>query len=369
MIPCQKCGYSNPLGTVFCRGCGARVEVNLNMVQSAVKETNANNRDVEIYNWGRSAISLCGFLLICALLLRYVAVPKPPAPEVPAAPDLTLFAADVPWATKAVEAPPVPSAKSLIPDSNRLSWRTQQASPLLSSFSFEFKVLDDGVKALIAAQKPDGSFPGEQPLAATALATLALQAWPRELATRQSAERARSWIANQWKSLSRQSPLSRALAAAALADAEALTDEQRIQQGILLVDGSSPVWQAFLVPLLPADKRPNLVALENKLTTPLWAAYFAAAAGREPASDLKLWFSEEANALKTAEERYLWAQVAWFHPAVPTDLADTLRAWSKAAPAPVSPELEKACGANAKTAMHVLTLTAPARLPILRLSR
>ena len=368
MIPCQKCAYDNPLGTVFCRGCGVRIEVNLNMVKMAVKGTNTANLDSDIYKWGRSAVSLCSFLLICALLLRYVAVPKPPAPDIPAAPDLELFSSAAPWAAKAIAAPPVPSSKSLIPEASRLAWRAQQGPAILSAFSIDLRPITDTLLFVAAKQKADGSFPGDQPLAATALAALTLQAWPREQAHRIAAEKARAWIKSQWKNLSNQPPLARALATAAMADAEALSDEQRAQLGVLLVDGSSPVWQAFLLPLLPTGKRPTMVALENKLTSPAWKAWFELLGGTPPTGPIKTWFSDYAITLTTGEDRFQWAQLAWLHPAVPEDFAVTLRSWNQQPPPPVSADLEKACGDLAKPALQVLTLTAPVRLPILRLS-
>lgn len=369
MIPCQKCGNSNPLGTVFCRSCGVRVEVNLSAVKVAVQETNSANRDISILKWGRSAVSLCGFLLICALLLRYVAVPRPPAPDIPSAPDLQLFSDKAAWVAKAAAAPPAPTAKSLIPDASRLAWRALQGPALLAAYNLDQRPINDALALIIAQQKADGSFPGGQPLAATALAALTLQAWPREPLQRQAAEKARAWINSQWKGLGRHPPLTRALATAALADAEVLTKEQRTHLGALLVDGSSPVWQSFLLPLLPTDQRLTTVALEGKLSAPAWTAWFALLGGKTPDSDAQVWSSDHAASLTTGEERFLWAQLAWFHPLAPVDLAQTLRDWNQQPPAPVSDELAQACGELARPALQVLTLTAPVRLPILRLSR
>ena len=220
-----------------------------------LEQRRVSTLDGVILKWGRSAVSLCGFLLVCALLLRYVAVPKPPAPDIPAPPDLQLFSGSAPWAAKAMAAPPAPTAKSLIPDASRLAWRAHQGPALLAAYNLDLRPISDTLAMIVAQQKADGSFAGRQPLAATALAALTLQAWPRELIQRKAAEKARAWITTQWKNLGRQPPLVRALAAAALADAEELTKEQRTHLGVLLVDGSSPVWQSFLLPLLPVDQR------------------------------------------------------------------------------------------------------------------
>ena len=371
MIPCKKCGHINSLITMFCHGCGSRIEVSYAQVATSVATTTAEQRDLAILTWGRSAISLTCFLLVCSLVLRYVAVPKPPSAYVPEAPDVALLGGDPAWAA-ATTAAPVPATADVTTaiDDGRLAWRKRHGVDVLSAFSIDLKPLQAAQKALLVAQKPDGSFAGGDPLCATALAALALQAWPATPELAAGAAKARAFIDAAWKTLGQRPPLARALAVAALADAETLSEQQRSQFGVLLVDGSSPTWQAFLLPLLGSSQRPkDTIALQNKLAGPLWASWFQLCAGKAVELDNAALFSEAAAALATAEERFLWAQVAWLHPVAPDDYATTLRAWAAAAPAKPDPVTAKACGPTATAALGLLVATAPLRVPALPLSR
>ena len=139
---------------------------------------------------------------------------------------------------------------------------------------------------------------------------------------------------------------------------------------MLLVDGSSPAWQAFLLPLLADARRPkDVIALQNKLAGPLWQAYLQLCIGKPVELERSALFSEAAAGLASAEERFLWAQVGWLHPVAPDDYAATLRGWAAAAPAAVDPATAKACGPQAATALGLLIATAPLRVPPLSLSR
>lgn len=369
MITCAKCGASNPLTTMFCRQCGTKMTVNYQQIAGAVAQDAEQTRDRKLLNAGINALPLCVFLLVAALVVRYVAVPVAPPPRVGDAPAVELFTGEPTWAAATASAT-TPSAADLMPAQDRLGWRQQLAPNLLSSFSLDLAALQAQAKRLAALQKPDGSFPGGDDMAATALMALALQAYPASPELTAAAARARGWLDGQWRTLSRRPALARALAVLALADAEALTEEKRSGLGALLIDGAAPIWQASLLAMLPPAARPTqTVAIENRIPAPFGKAWLALIMGGPTGLELKDHFAERAKALTTGEERMLWAQVAWFHPLAPDDLAETLRQWAAAAPAPVDPALGKACGAEAATAVHLLTLTAPLRLPALQLSR
>ena len=370
MIPCKKCGHVNALTTMYCHGCGTKIEVSYAQVATSVASTTTEQRDQAILAWGRSAISLTCFLLICSLVLRYVAVPNPPSAYVPEAPDIALLGGEPAWAASAAVAPVETTATATPAREGRLAWRQRQGTNLLSAFSIDFKPLQATQKALLAAQKPDGSFAGDEPVCATALAALALQAWPATPEITAGAAKARAWIDGAWRTLGQRPPLARALAVAALADADALSDLRSAQYGVLLVDGSSPIWQAFLLPLLEGARRPkDVIGLQNKLDGPLWAAWFQLCAGKPVEIEKAPLFSEAAAALATAEERFLWAQVAWLHPVAPDDYATTLRSWAAAAPIKPDAATAKACGPTATAALGLLVATAPLRVPALPLSR
>lgn len=371
MIPCKKCGHENLLTSMFCHGCGVRIEVSYAQVATSVVSNNAAQRDLSILGWGRSAVSLASFLLICALVLRYVAVPNPPPAYVPEAPDVALFTGDPAWAAAAAT-PPADAAAPVMAtaDGSRLAWRQRHGVGVLSAFSIDFRPLQVAQKTLQAAQKPDGGFAGDDAMCATALATLALQAWPANPEILAAAAKGRAWVDAAWKTLPQRPALARALAAAVLADAQTLSDARRQQLGALLVDGSSPMWQAFLLPLLDDKRRPkDVIALQNKLSGQLWGAWFGLCVGQPIEIDNSFLFGDAAAKLPTAEERFLWAQVAWLHPVAPEEYATTLRGWAAAAPIKPDAATAKACGATATTALGLLVATAPLRVPALQLSR
>lgn len=107
MISCQSCGHDNPLGTTFCRGCGTRLMVDYEAIEASVHRTRMGERDHALLASGRSALMLCAFALVCALIARYVVVPPMPPTVPPAAPMIDLFVPTAPTAT----APSAPTGK------------------------------------------------------------------------------------------------------------------------------------------------------------------------------------------------------------------------------------------------------------------
>ena len=91
MISCQSCGHENPLGTSFCRGCGKRLVVDFAAIEQSVHSSRIADRDHTLLRSGRSALMLCSFALVCALIARYVVVPPMPATVPPQAPFIEVF--------------------------------------------------------------------------------------------------------------------------------------------------------------------------------------------------------------------------------------------------------------------------------------
>ena len=91
MISCQTCGHDNPLGATFCRSCGKRLVVDFQAIEQSVQSTRVFDRDHSLLRSGRSALMLCTFALICALIARYVVVPPMPATVPPPTPVLEVF--------------------------------------------------------------------------------------------------------------------------------------------------------------------------------------------------------------------------------------------------------------------------------------
>ncbi len=91
MITCQVCAHDNVLGTIFCRSCGTRLVVDYESIEQSVHKTKVANHDNALLQSGRSAVLLCSFALVCALIARYVVVPPMPAVVPPPAPVLDIF--------------------------------------------------------------------------------------------------------------------------------------------------------------------------------------------------------------------------------------------------------------------------------------
>jgi uncharacterized membrane protein YvbJ len=92
MISCQVCAHDNTLGTVFCRSCGTRLVVDYQSIEQSVHKTKVADRDHALLQSGRSALLLCSFALVCALIARYVVVPPMPSIVPPPVPVLDIFA-------------------------------------------------------------------------------------------------------------------------------------------------------------------------------------------------------------------------------------------------------------------------------------
>ncbi len=361
MIVCPTCSNNNPLGTRFCRACGAKLEVKLAQVMGSIETTKKGNRDDAIFNSGRSAVTLAGFLLVCVVVFRALIVPAMPLADLPP-PQLGSILPQ--------EIPPPAIVAAPVGDQKRLAWRRDNAGVLVGGLGADVAQLVAAQTAIVATQKPEGTFPGADPLAATALMTLALQAYPKDAAVVTAAAKSRAWLIDQSKDFRGRSPLGRSLALVTLLDADELPESALAEsKDSYMVDGKAAVWQAFGLSLFPAKTRPqNPVLVRGALKSDMWSWYFDALAGKNPTVDPKLYFVEQAQLLKTADERLLWAFTAWHFAAAPKDLAQTMSAWSRATPLPVDADTEAKCGPSAAVAVWILTIAAPARVPPLWLA-
>jgi hypothetical protein len=375
MIPCQKCGHINPLGTSFCRGCGTRLEFDYEAVAASVAGTKRDHRDENVFTWGRSALTLCGFALICALIVRYVMVPPMPLLEYPLAPSIALFPKDAPpWtgatlASGAVAGPASGATAAGATGGPITAWRQSSAARTLSALGVSTLKLDAWVAQLVKVQHADGGFPGDDDLAATALGVLALDAYPTTAATRAAAAKGLAWLQAHAAGLGSRPPLGRTLLALALAEADRLDPTLRGALEPFLIDGSEPAWQALLLSALPvSDRSTQQSAVRGALKTPIWSAYFTLLDGGVPTPDAALFGLDGAKALRSGEDRLVWAATAWADPVAPLDLVAALRTWALTDPLPVAAGLNKA-GPTAQLAVAILAVTAPVRLPPLWLVR
>lgn len=83
MIPCGACGNQNPIQSRYCRQCGAKLVVDHAAVAQALLDDAVIARSERWLARGRSALSVGVFLLVCALVLRYVLVPQLPPADIP----------------------------------------------------------------------------------------------------------------------------------------------------------------------------------------------------------------------------------------------------------------------------------------------
>jgi hypothetical protein len=354
VIACPACGFDNPLGTRFCRSCGGKIEVKLSHIVGSIEQTKQQYADDRIARAGRNALTLTLFLLICALVFRWIVVPKMPPADLPPVPLSSILPDQRPTAVVSL-----PTATL-----QRLPWRRDYASALVGSLGVDLVQLEAWQQAIVATQLPEGSFPGDDPLAATGLAALALQAYPHADAVITAAAKARAYLQANTKDLQAKAPLGRSLLMAALLDAEELPPATYNSFSMYLVDGKAPVWQAFAIPLFNAKDRPKgLNLLRSTNPDPMWGWYFDLIDGKAPAIEAKAYFVESSKTVASGEQRMLWAFTAWHFAAAPKDLVETLSAWSRAAPASIDKDTAAKCGANAAAEVAILTLCAPTRVP------
>ena len=348
MIACPSCGYVNPFTTRFCRKCCHRIEIKVSQVAHALDENAQTRRQQRFQGAGTSTLVMAVFALVCALFVRYVLVPAlPPA-------DLPPYQAD-----SLLPLPPAPV--HMQPAATRLEWRHQTIAAELDGLGVDLVHLEAQQHELIEVQRGDGSFSGDDSVAATGLAALALQAYPLSDEARVAAAAARAYLKGVFNDLDKQSPLARVLEVAALLDAQELSPDQWHQVQPLLTDGSVPAWQALCLASLPHEQRPSeLALLAPALNGPVWQLLmlFLTDAPRPLQLDGGAPFSAHAVLPDTGEARMLWAFTAWQVPANPEVMISTLSAWSHAAPAPIDAGTQAQCGPLAASEVEILTVCA-----------
>ncbi len=362
MLPCPLCGTINPLGTRFCRGCGEKITITYQQVAQSVNTVRAAQRADRVSSWGSGLLHLAIFFFACALIFRFLLVPKMPRAE-PIAPVATQL---IPTEAPALDVASAPIA--LLPTS--LATRAATGRVVLAGISSDAAAIAAIQRALVADQKPDGSFPGSDSVVATGLAACALQALPGDASIDAAAARARAFLVLKTDRFVSMPPLARIFLAAPLIDAGEMAPTQVASFAVFLADGTVPVWQAWAIAALPTDQRPGeQVALRTALTAPPWPWILALLQGQDPVKagipgrDRQFLYAETGTTLKTGEERLAWAWAAWHLAIAPREMSTVLCGWAKAGPAPVAPELLQAAGPRAADAVHVLALAAPIRLP------
>ena len=359
MIVCASCGISNPMGTRWCRQCGTKLDLNVAQVEAAVSATNEAASDDRFMGHGRSALALGGFLLLTTVILRLALVPDLPTVDAPVAlPDRVL-----PEMERAATAAAAGAGNAAVP-SKRLRWRATVCRTTATQQGLDLAAMDAARERIAAAQKADGTWAGDDVLAATGLAALALQAWPSDEGLGRAA-RARAWLTAQLQDPTRRQPLGRTLAIAALDDAEELAQADRNRLQAYFIDGKSPQLQTWILAgTASANQPPELGLVRDALKTDLWRWLFKSATGGVPDLDIKRFYTETVGTV-AAEDRPAWSLLAWTRLPAPVDTGAILQGWSRNPPPPATePALAKA-GAQVADALWLLTLAAPSRLPAL----
>ena len=83
MIPCQACLHENPVSARYCHSCGTKLDRSQKRVVAAVM---ADRQEDGSFRWmarGHSMLLVGAFMLLCALVLRYIVVPPIPMADVP----------------------------------------------------------------------------------------------------------------------------------------------------------------------------------------------------------------------------------------------------------------------------------------------
>jgi len=366
MIPCNHCGAENPLGTMFCRSCGGRIEVDPNQIMASVQQSKSEDLADRITRSGRNALAMAAFCLVAALIVRLVIVPDLPPARMPLADArsggvlLPMVASDT----------PMPRADLLLGggEESLVDWRTGNADHLLGSFGIDLENLRAWQHQIIEYQQEDGSFAGSDRVVATALAVLALQAYPGDLAVDHAARRGAQWLQiRSDRILDANDRLAQTLTAMALMERGTLDHQTIGRMANMLGSGDHVPWQAQLLPIFVPERRPqDLVVFRRALEdTPLWR-HFLDRVSEEPlvATPSRELFTAETVADLAPLEQWAWSQTAWYHAAEVDVLSNRLRHWSKQPPPPLEGDLEAVAGPAGGLALRVLTCAAPARIPL-----
>jgi hypothetical protein len=362
MIPCQKCLFVNPMGTRWCRQCGEKLDLNATQVEAFISATQAAAAEDRLSGWGGSVFSAGLFILISTSVVRMALVPALPPADIP----LQLPMRVIPMLERNLTSDAAMGIGNTPINSPRLRWRASTCRPVAQALGLELTALDETRQRVAKSQKEDGSFAGSDPLAATGLAVLGLQAWPSDAALA-AAAKGRVWLKSQLLDATRRQPLGRTLAMVALDDAQDLSASERGRLLAYLIDGQVPCWQAWQISAIAVSDHPRELglirdALVAEKVSGLWLQAMDLRVAKRTDIDAKIFFSESAAKL-APDERLPWTFLAWQLAIAPRDLSQVLKGWSGEPVPAVSEELQKAAGTTAADAVWLMTLAAPMRLP------
>ncbi|MDA3960162.1 MAG: zinc ribbon domain-containing protein [Planctomycetota bacterium] len=367
MIPCNHCGTDNNLGTMFCRSCGQRIEVDPNAIMASVQHSASEDRSQKLFLAARNALGIATFLFAVAMILRFAVIADLPQQRMPAAESRTgvalLPAMDQGDTAPAGVALTIGSGSGTLVD-----WRLSNASHVLGSMGLDFDQIRSWQQLIIEKQKPDGSFLGSNPYVSTATSVLALQAFPGATSVDRAAKAGSDWLyARRDRVFQSSDRIAQALLGQALLETGRLNITDLGTLAGLIGSGERLEWQAVALPLFSNAKRPtDILVLQRKLADQeLWRYYLDSFSPKplvtEPSDSL---FTPAGVITLDPFQRWVWAQTAWFHAADAEFIAATLRSWNSQETLPDPPEpLATEMGPQAGAVLAVLAVSAPIRAP------
>ncbi len=360
MIICQSCANSNTLGTMYCRKCGKKLIIDMAAIERSVASSIKTDNDSAFLRSGRSAIALCSFALVCAGVYRYVVVPPMPPTVMPPVPITALFIDKKDSHKISDEA--VARNEPYTAAGRFTTWRRTQSATLIKDLTLDAPRLRAWHDKLMASVDNDGVVNEAEPLAATALTALALQSWPHDHRSLTTITRMQTWLRSQTDGLVRKDPLTSALVTCALADWDVLPPPLYAQMEIALLDGKAAAWQLWLLPLHTREQRPSeFAALRKAADHQVWLGLLKLL---DPVNTAAIPINQISPlTLTTGEHRMAWTYCAWSTADDPERLIKTLAAWSQQDPAPVQAPLIARCGPLSASAVALLAISAPWRLP------
>lgn len=373
MIPCQVCGTVNRLGALYCANCGSKIDISLAQVQGSVFQQASADTASRSFLAGRNAIAIGSFLLVSGLILRFGMIPAMPNPRMPTPDPLaaaSIFSpANPSWARITLdEGPGLTLEEASARSADLLGWRSRQKDFVLGTTAVNLVNVYNWQVRIGKEQMSNGAWPGDDPVASTGLALLAMQAYPHA--------EFKSYFERGWEFLRprivRPRPgrekLAQLLGAWALIDAGQLNETEIAAVRPSMTDGELPKWQTLALASFVPHLRPQKVsAIRSRLADPLWL-YALDPYGAVPSVDglqEALFTAADIGGQLHELDRVAWALAAYRIGRDPKVFSDTVRDWSQVDPVPPAPAyLRNLAGDHADLALAVLATTASLRTPI-----
>lgn len=372
MIACDECGHVNRLGAIYCGACGAKLEVDMQIIEQSVIATASSQRADKIFAAGRNLVVIGAFLFISGLVFRQLVVPPMPPfafPESPAMTPDVLMNPEIEWIQPSLDHAPSLSLDEVLNQDppSLLQWRRQHAEMALRGL--DVQRITDWQLEIFNSRNPDGSWNGGDPVAATGLALLGLMAKPGPPAFEDAISKGLDIIQPLvLRGSTGRDPVAHTIGIMALIESGRLSDREIATLRPALYRGDAPEWQAIALLSFKPEQRPNrIAAIRSNLSASLWRHYlhFLSAQPVIETVDESLFAPGAGQSLETGIERVAWGCVSFWMGRNVEDLSTTLRTWTASDDIPSAPlALRQMAGAHSDWALAVMASCATIRAPI-----